>query len=48
MHDCCCCGPGFRRFKTADERRKMLEEYREQLEKELSGVKECIDELEKG
>jgi hypothetical protein len=32
---------------SADERQKMLERYQEQLEKELAGVKERIDELSK-
>lgn len=45
--DCCCCGPQFRRFMTSKEQQGMLEEYREQLEKELTGVKERIDELTK-
>ncbi len=48
MLDCCCCGPQFRRFMTSEEKQKMLEEYKEQLEKELAGVKERIDELTKG
>jgi hypothetical protein len=30
---------------TAAEKQKMLEEYREHLESELTGVKERIDEL---
>jgi uncharacterized lipoprotein YehR (DUF1307 family) len=47
MIDCCCCGPQFRRFMTSDEKQKMLEDYKEQLEKELAGVKERIDELAK-
>lgn len=45
MLDCCCCDPRFRHFMTSDEKHKMLEEYKEQLEKELAGVKERIDEL---
>jgi hypothetical protein len=32
-------------FRTSEERQKMLEEYKEQLERELNGVKERIDEL---
>jgi hypothetical protein len=47
MHGHCCCGPSFRHFKTAKEQREMLEEYREELEKELEGVKERIQELTK-
>lgn len=45
--DCCCCGPQFRRFMTSKEQQEMLEEYKEQLDKELTGVKERIDELTK-
>lgn len=47
MLDCSCCGPRFRHFMTSEEKQKMLKEYREQLEKELTGVKERIDELTK-
>jgi hypothetical protein len=47
MHGCCC-ESHFRRFMTSEEKQKMLEEYREQLEKELEGVKERIDELTGG
>ena len=47
MHSLCGCGPHFRRFMTGEEERKMLEEYREELEKELTGVQERIQELKK-
>ena len=43
-----CCGPHHRSFMTSGEKQKMLEEYKEQLKKELEGVKERIDELSKG
>lgn len=32
---------------TSKEQQEMLEEYKEQLDKELTGVKERIDELTK-
>jgi hypothetical protein len=41
--DCCCIHP--RHFMTSAEKQKMLEQYRDELEKELAGVKERIDEL---
>ena len=44
----CCCDSGFsghRHFYTAAERKEHLEKYREQLEKELEGVRERITEL---
>ena len=40
----CGCGHGFRRFFTAEERRECLENYRDQLKKELAGVEESIKE----
>ncbi|MFW6383579.1 MAG: hypothetical protein ACOCZQ_02950 [Nanoarchaeota archaeon] len=51
-----CCGPkqqnicgceshSARHFPTKEEKAKKLEEYKEQLEKELEGVKERINEL---
>ena len=44
--DCgCCCGPFPRRFMSTDEKQEMLEDYKDQLEKELTGVKERIQEL---
>jgi hypothetical protein len=35
----------FRRFVSAREEREQLEEYRDQLQKELAGVEERIQEL---
>ncbi|MBA5941997.1 MAG: DUF5320 domain-containing protein [Methanophagales archaeon] len=47
--DCGCCGCGdgtfFRRFISAKEEQERLEEYRDQLKKELAGVEERIQEL---
>ena len=44
-----CCGPrrerSFRRFVSAKEEQEQLEEYRDELQKELSGVEERIQEL---
>ncbi len=40
----CGCGHGFRRFFTAEERRECLENYRDQLKKELVGLEERIEE----
>lgn len=40
-----CCGSA-RNFITKEEKVEMLKEYREQLEKEMQGVKERIKELE--
>jgi len=40
-----CCGMP-RRFPTARERRKALEDYRDQLKNELEGVEERIGRLE--
>lgn len=42
---CSECGPFFRRFISANEERERLEEYRDQLKKELAGVEERIQEL---
>ena len=55
VHGCCgdgagarahhaCCGLP-RRFITKEERREMLETYREQLKKELAGVAERLEGL---
>jgi len=41
---CCGCGPGFRRFFSSEEQLEYLENYRDQLKKELAGVKERIKE----
>jgi len=43
---CCGCGTGFRRFFSTQEKRECLENYRDQLKKELAGVEECIKECE--
>jgi len=42
----CCCGVIPRRFYTAEEKKSCLAEYRDQLEKELAGVREQIQTLE--
>ena len=41
----CGCGTSFRRFMSAKEEQERLEEYKEQLKKEIAGVEECIQEL---
>lgn len=41
------CGCGPRGFLTKEEKIKMLQEYKEMLEKEAKGVSERIKELEK-
>ena len=41
---CCGCGPGLRRFFSSQEERERLENYRDQLKKELAGVEERIKE----
>ena len=41
----CGCGPFFRHFMSMNEEEKMLEDYKEQLEKELAGVRERIQKL---
>ena len=45
---CCGCGCGgsFRRFISAKEQLEWLEEYRDQLHKELAGVEERIQEVQ--
>ena len=43
----CECGPSFRHFRTIDEKKEMLEKYRDQLKQEIAGLEECIDEMEK-
>ena len=40
----CCCGVQ-RRYLSKAERRKALEEYREQLKNELAGVDERLEEI---
>jgi hypothetical protein len=41
----CGCGPSFRSFFSPKEEQERLETYKDQLEKELTGVKECLNEL---
>lgn len=41
----CGCGPFFRRFISKKEEVEFMEEYRDQLKKELAGVEERIREL---
>jgi hypothetical protein len=48
MSEGCDCHPSLRHFMSSDERQRMLEHYKEQLEKELAGVTERIDELRNG
>ena len=43
----CPCGPPPRAFLTPEEMLERLKNYREQLEKELSGVRQRIGEIEK-
>jgi len=43
-----CCGDSTaRNFLTREEKIEMLKEYKDNLEKEMAGVKEKIKELEK-
>jgi len=44
MNDSCCCSS--RRFRTKEEKRELLEQYRSHLKLELDGVEERINELE--
>lgn len=44
----CGCGCGTRRFFSREERIEMLEGYREQLEKEIQGLDNHIQELKQG
>jgi hypothetical protein len=53
-HGCCgcgpvCCGPeGFvRRFISKEEKTEYLERYKEELEKEIAGVNERIQEIKR-
>ncbi len=44
--DCGCgCGTFFRRFISAKEKQERLEDYKEELKKELAGIEERIQEL---
>jgi hypothetical protein len=54
MHGCCegdlsgCgCGTFSRRFITGKEEQQWLEEYKDQLQKELAGVDERMQEIKK-
>lgn len=48
MNGNCECGcSGMRGFLTKDEKIELLKEYKDNLEKEMQGVKERIKELEK-
>lgn len=40
-----CCGPGGRRYFTKEERKTWLEDYARELENELKGVRERLQEL---
>ena len=42
----CGCGPGFRRFFSSWEERECLDNYSDQLKKELAGVEQRIKECE--
>jgi hypothetical protein len=44
MVESCCCG-SFRSFISKKEEEERLEEYKDQLKKELEGVEERLDEL---
>lgn len=44
MNDSCC--GGNRHFRTKDEKRELLEQYRDQLKLELEGVEERINDFE--
>ncbi|MBU1050381.1 hypothetical protein KKG90_10205 [Candidatus Bipolaricaulota bacterium] len=41
---CCCHGPS-RHFITKAERREALEQYKDQLQKELTGVEEHLQDM---
>jgi hypothetical protein len=41
----CGCGPSFRRFFSNKEEKECLEDYKEQLRRELAGVEDRIKEL---
>ncbi len=45
----CGCGPGFggRRYMTKDEKTEWLATYAKELENELQGVKERLEEIKK-
>jgi len=41
----CGCGSSVRHFFSSEEEKKCLETYRDELNKELKGVEECLSEL---
>ena len=45
----CCCGPGnlVRHFVSSGEEAENLQKYKQQLEKEIAGVDERIEDLKK-
>lgn len=43
----CECGPATRRFFSSKEEKECLEQYMDQLKKELAGVEERIEDLSK-
>ena len=47
MMECCSQGPLVRRFRTSKEEEERLQAYKEELEKEIAGVSERIQELRK-
>lgn len=44
--DACGCVPSIRHFRTKQEKKEMLERYRDQLKKEIEGIEESIKNLE--
>ena len=46
---CCCCEPGLavRRFVSSKEEAEKLESYKDQLEREIAGIDERIEEIKK-
>lgn len=49
-HDCPCCGGvyGRRRYPSSQEKREILEDYKDELKKELQGVEEELKKLVEG
>lgn len=47
LMQCCSHGPLVRRFRTSKEEEERLQAYKEELEKEIAGVSERIQELRK-
>jgi hypothetical protein len=47
-HHGCCCGPTIHRhFLSKEERIERLKHYKTELEKEIIGIKEAIEQLQK-